>query len=103
MRKEIRKAEEAHALKMEEKKKQMEVKDLTHTKRLGKCKFREDGVNYKISEELTGTLREMKVFVFTIQWLTHCIIDTNIVNSFTFINREVKQTLLGDARRFTAS
>lgn len=60
MRKEIRKAEEAHALKMEEKKKQMEVKDLTHTKRLGKCKFREDGVNYKISEELTGTLREMK-------------------------------------------
>lgn len=50
-----------HAEKMAEKKKQLEEREKTHTKRLSQYKFHEDGVKYKLSEDLCSTLREMKV------------------------------------------
>ena len=50
-----------HAEKMEEKKKQLAESEKTKTKRLSQYKFHEQSVNYKLSEDLCGTLREMKV------------------------------------------
>lgn len=46
---------------MEEKKKQLAESEKTKTKRLSQYKFHEQSVNYKLSEDLCGTLREMKV------------------------------------------
>jgi len=60
LNKEIRKAEKMHAEKMEEKKKQLEESEKTKTKRLSQYKFQEQSVNYKLSEDLCSTLREMK-------------------------------------------
>ena len=61
MNKEIRQAEEQHALRLQEKAKQQEEIEKTRTKRLSKYKFQEDGTTYQLSEDLCGSLRELRV------------------------------------------
>jgi len=60
MNKEIRQAEEQHALRIQEKVKQQEEIEKTRTKRLSKYKFQEDGTTYQLSEDLSGSLRELR-------------------------------------------
>ena len=63
MNKEIRASEESKEQRFNEKCKQLEEKEKSRTKRLSRYKYQDESVTFQLSEDLTGSLRQMRVCI----------------------------------------